>query len=147
MPPPTTSSRFGMSCSISASVESITRGSSHGKPGSFTGCEPAAMMQFAKRMRFVPSAVTTSSTFAEANLPVPVTVRTLRAFAMPARPPVSWPTTLSLCARSLSRSILASPNDTPYALACFASSITSAACSKAFEGMQPTLRHTPPSCG
>src|SRR5690606_2402935 len=28
-----------------------------------------------------------------------------------------------------------------------ASSMTFAACSKAFEGMQPTLRQTPPSCG
>ena len=31
-------------------------------------------------------------------------------------------------------------------IAC-ASSMTFAACSSAFDGMQPTLRHTPPSCG
>ena len=49
MPPPTTSSFFGMSARSSASVESITRGSSQGKPGSFTACEPAAMMHCSKR--------------------------------------------------------------------------------------------------
>jgi hypothetical protein len=68
-----------------------------------------------------------------------VTTRTLRCFAMPARPFTICATTLSLCARSLSTSIFGVP--------CFASVSTSAACSSAFDGMQPTLRQTPPSDG
>ena len=97
MPPPTTSNVFGTSARFSASVESITRASSHGNDGSFTGCEPAAMMQLAKRSSCVlPSAPTISSSFADTNFAVPCTTRTLRCLAMPARPLVSWPTTFSL---------------------------------------------------
>jgi hypothetical protein len=54
MPPPTTSSSLGTSASCNASVESITRGSSQGKAGSFTGCEPAATMHCPKAMRLLP---------------------------------------------------------------------------------------------
>ena len=43
--PPITSMRFGWVSSSSAPVESTTRGSS-GMNGSFTACEPAAMMHF-----------------------------------------------------------------------------------------------------
>ena len=97
MPPPTTSRVFGTSASSSASVESITRLSSHGKFGSFTACEPAAMMHCSKRSsRVVPSAPAISSSLGETNFATPCTVRTLRCLAMPARPLVNWPTTLSL---------------------------------------------------
>ena len=144
MPPPTTSRFFGTSFSSSAPVESTTRSSSHGNAGSFTDCEPAAMIACSKRISFVPSAVWTSISCGDTNRPVPVTVRTLRALAMPARPPVSWPTTLVLKLRSLSRSIFGAPKLTPCADIAAASSITAAACSNALEGMQPTLRQTPP---
>ena len=145
MPPPTTSSCFGMSASISASVESITRASSQGKPASFTGWEPAAMMHCSKRMSWVPAVPLTSSSLADTKRPVPVTVRTLRCFAMLDRPLTIWPTTLSLWPRSLSRSILGAPKLMPKSTACLASTSTSAACSRALDGMQPTLRQTPPS--
>ncbi len=51
MPPPTTSIRFGIDFSSSAPVESTTRGSS-GMNGSFTACEPAAMIAFWNRIVF-----------------------------------------------------------------------------------------------
>jgi hypothetical protein len=147
MPPPTTSSFFGTSCSSSASVESMMRGSSHGKFGSFTACEPAAMMHCSKRSNCVlPSSPAISSSLGETNLPTPCTVRTLRCLAMPARPLVNWPTTLfCLKSRSLSRSSFGLPKSMPMSAECEASSISAAACSNAFDGMQPTLRQTPPS--
>ena len=76
---------------------------------------------------------------------MPRTTSTLRAFAMPVRPPVSLPTTLSFHAASFARSIFGSPNAMPCSASVFASSTTAAMCSNAFDGMQPTLRHTPPS--
>ena len=53
MPPPITSRRFGMPSSSSAPVESITRGSSCGMNGSFTGSEPAAMIACSKLTVFL----------------------------------------------------------------------------------------------
>ena len=154
IPPPITSIRFGTACSSSAPVESTTRGSS-GMNGSFTACEPAAMMAFANRTTVFspvgawpgPDVNCTSRWFGPTKRPTPRTVVTLRVFAMPLRPPVSLPTTLALCARSLPRSIFGAPNSTPSAAKCAASSITAATCSSAFDGMQPTFRHTPPSVG
>src|SRR5574343_238833 len=63
---------------------------------------------------------------------------------MPARPPVSLPTTLSLWARSLSMSTVGAAKVTPRSDACWASSMTAATCSSALDGMQPTFRQTPP---
>jgi hypothetical protein len=39
----------------------MTRESSQGNPGSFTGCEPAAMMHCSKRTSFLPSAESTQA--------------------------------------------------------------------------------------
>jgi hypothetical protein len=94
-----------------------------------------------------PAASATWISFGPVNMPEPTTTRTLRIFAIWARPPVSLPTTLSLCAASLARSTDGAPNDTPMSAKCAASSITAATCSSAFDGMQPTLRQTPPSVG
>ena len=107
MPPPITSIRFGTARSSSAPVESTMRGSS-GMNGSFTACEPAAMMAFANRTTVFspvgawpgPDVSCTSRWFGPTKRPTPRTVVTLRVLAMPLRPPVSLPTTLSLCARS-----------------------------------------------
>ena len=55
MPPPMTSMRFGMPFSSSAPVESTTRSSS-GMKGSFTACEPAAMMALANFTTFFAAA-------------------------------------------------------------------------------------------
>ncbi len=153
MPPPITSIRFGTDARSSAPVESSTRGSS-GMNGSRTTCEPAAMIACANFTTFlapdfacpVPSVTSTSTWCASRNWPTPRTTSTLRDFAMPARPPVSLPTTLSFQPRSLTRSTCGAPNAMPCSASDSASSITAATCSSAFDGMQPTLRHTPPSC-
>ena len=148
MPPPMTSSRFGTPPSSSAPVESMTRGSS-GMNGSLMGSEPAAMMHCSKRI-FCDLAIgaATSMTCGLANLPTPVTTSTLRCFASTDRPPTSLPTTLVLPARAAwaarfsvrrirRRDARISPT----------SSMTLAACSSALDGMQPTLRQTPPNIG
>ena len=41
--------------------------------------------------------------------------------------------------------LAAAPNLMPWSGRCLTSSITEAVCSSAFDGMQPTFRHTPPS--
>src|SRR5580704_18031247 len=74
-------------------------------------------------------------------------VVTLRCLASSARPPVSRPTTPSFQARSRSRSIEGGPNAMPFSLISLVSAMTLAACSSALDGMQPTLRQTPPRAG
>jgi len=91
-----------------------------------------------------PSAPSTRSTFGDVNFATPVTTSTLRCFARPASPFVSRATTDSFHARSPSTSICGSPNEMPWPLASSASAIIRATCSSALDGMQPTLRHTPP---
>ena len=145
IPPPSTSSRSGMSVRSSAPVESITRGSSCGTNGSAIGSEPAAMTAESNETVVVPSGPLTSSMFGEVNVPVPTTVVTLRFLASPVSPPVSRVTTPSFQLRSASRSIVGAVNDTPCSLISLVSAITFAACSSALDGMQPTFRHTPPS--
>ncbi len=113
IPPPITSSRSGMSASSSAPVESISRGSSSGIPGSTVGVEPAAMMQCLKPIVFVPSSPSTDSTLGPVKVPVPRTTSTLRCLASPVRPPVSLPTTESFQLRSASMSISGFPNVIP----------------------------------
>ena len=146
MPPPRTSMRFGMSFNSSAPVESITRSSS-GMKGSATGSDPAAMMHWSKLTVVTPASPSTSIMLGPVNLPYPRTTSTLRPFDMPARPPVSLPTTSSLKPRRASRSISGLPKDTPWLLISSASVITLATCSSAFEGIQPTFRQTPPRVG
>ena len=144
MPPPITSSRFGSDSSSSAPVESMIRGSS-GTNGSFTLSEPAATMHCSKPIFCVPppSAVT-STTFGATNRPLPCTTSTLRCLASIRRPLVSLRTTPPFQPRSFARSICGAPKLMPCAAIDSASSITLAACSSAFEGMQPTFRQTPP---
>ena len=103
------------------------------------------MMQWSNETTLFPSFVATASACGEVNSPLPSITVTLRAFASAVSPLVSLPTTLSFHARSLSRFVFGWPNSTPKALISSASAITRAACSSAFDGMHPTLRHTPPS--
>jgi hypothetical protein len=146
IPPPSTSSLSGIRSSASAPVESITRGSSCGTNGSRTGSDPAAMIAWSNETVVVaPSGVVTCSMFIAVNRPTPTIVVTLRCFAKPARPPVSRDTTPSFQPRSASSSIVGAANDNPAWLISLVSAITFAACSNAFDGIQPTLRHTPPS--
>src|SRR6202795_4788863 len=72
---------------------------------------------------------------------------TLRCFASSIRPLVNLVTTLFFQRRRRSRSICGAPKTIPFSPISAASSMTLAACSRAFDGMQPTFRHTPPSIG
>ena len=135
-----------MPSSSSAPVESSTRGSSCGTNGSVTGSEPAAMIACSKLTVVVaPSSAVTSTWFIEVNPPVPETVVTLRCLARPASPPVSRETTPSFQPRSASRSMVGAAKVSPLPDISLVSAMTLAACSSALEGMQPTLRQTPPS--
>jgi hypothetical protein len=146
MPPPTMSIRPGRDGSSSAPVDVTTRGSSFGMKGSLTASEPAAMTARAKPIVVVPPAARSTATWcASVKRPVPVMTVTLRIFAICARPPVRRPTTLFLCATSLAASTVGAPKATPISPKCATSSMTAATCRSAFDGMQPTLRQTPPS--
>ena len=134
-----------MRSSSSAPVESITRASSCGTNGNCTGSEPAAMIAASNDTVLDPSGPVTVSVFGPVNTPVPTMVVTLRCLAKPASPPVSRVTTPSFQPRRASRSIVGAANDRPCADISLVSAITLAACSSAFDGMQPMLRHTPPS--
>ena len=120
--------------------------------GSATDWLPAATIAFWKRTTFFspvvarpcPLVSATSTWCASRKRPTPCTTVTLRIRAIAARPVVSFFTTPSLKPRNLGRSICGSPNAMPCAAIPFTSSITPAVCSSAFDGMQPTLRHTPP---
>src|SRR5258708_26374779 len=63
------------------------------------------------------------------------------------RPLVNRVTTRFFHARRRSRAIGGGPNTMQAVPMSAASSITLAACSSAFEGIQPTFKHTPPSIG
>ena len=143
MPPPTTRSFLGNGASSSAPVESTMRGSS-GRPGNMNGSEPAAIMQCSKS---IVSSLSSLSRCADSKFASPLTTRTLRCLASCVRPPVRRPTTLFFHSRSFSASISGSPKLTPCSAMSFASSMTFAACNKAFDGIQPTFRQTPPSTG
>ena len=92
-----------------------------------------------------PSASSTRSWCGEVNCPSPRIVVTLRCLASPARPPVSRLTTPSFHARRLSTSMSGAPKRMPCSLISLVSAMTWAACKSALDGMQPTLRQTPPS--
>ena len=148
MPPPMTSIRFGMPSSSSAPVESMTRGSSCGMKGSVTGSEPAAMMHWSKVTVFAPS-----SPFDRDRVRAGEGADALDH----RRPCAPWRgrrgrrsaclTTLSFQPRRPSTSTFGLANFTPKWPISSASEMTLAACSSAFDGMQPTLRQTPPSVG
>ncbi|GJE59992.1 hypothetical protein MPOCJGCO_2101 [Methylobacterium trifolii] len=113
--------------------------------GILIGSEPAAMIAWSKPITvFLPSC-STSTWFGLTKRPVPRTTVTLRCLASPTRPPVRRLTTPSFQSRSLSMSICGAVKLMPWEAMAWVSSMTFAACSRAFDGMQPTLRQTPPS--
>ncbi len=123
----------------------MTRSSSQGMPGISITRDPAAMMHWPNETLREPSSLSTDSSCESVNLPVPVMTSTLRFFAIPASPPVNLSTVSFLNFRSGSSSIFGSPKLTPCSARCAAESITWPTCSSALDGMQPTLRQTPPS--
>ena len=146
IPPPITNIRFGISSNLSAPVESMILSSS-GALGNLVACEPAAIMALSKPMVVIlPSAAVTAIWFGAVNAPKPCTTVTSRCLAMALKPPVSLATT-SLFFQSFkaAKSIFGLPKLTPCAAVSSASVMTFAVCNKAFDGMQPTFKHTPPS--
>ena len=146
IPPPMTSSLPGMSSGASAAVESMTRGSS-GIPGIVAGSEPAATTQFSKvisRPGARGEVPATCSVWGPVKRASPRTTSTRRWVARLSRPLVSRSTTDAFQPISLPTSIVGAPKLIPWAAISSASAITRAACNSALEGMQPTLRHTPP---
>ena len=95
IPQPTTSSRLGIDGSSNAPVEEKIRGSS-GIAGIEAASEPAAMMQLSNVIVRSP----TLTVFGPVKAATPVTTSTLRCFARPASPPVSFLTTEAFQARS-----------------------------------------------
>ena len=130
-----------------APVESTMRGSSQGKSGSRTGFDPAAMIACSNPIRRrPPSGVSTAMTRGPSKRPVPCTTSTLRRFARPASP--------SVRRRRPVLPLVEFPGVDgggsevhPRAAMSAAAAIVSAVLSRALEGMQPTLRQTPPRVG
>ena len=149
MPPPMISSRFGTSASSSAPVESMRRLSSYGKPGMRADCEPAAMMQWSNETVFDAFlGLDREQCAARRTGRVPSTTVTLRALARPPRPlgQLADHAVLEL-AQPVEIDLRLAERRGRSALLSSASVITFAACSSAFDGMQPTFRQTPPSAG
>ena len=88
-----------------------------------------------------------SSVCGPTNLASPRSTSTLRCLASTASPLVSLVTTRFFQARSLLAIDRRRREHDAAADMSAASSITLAACKSAFDGMQPTFRHTPPSIG
>ena len=109
MPPPTTSSFFGASASQrSGGIHDprVVPREARQLQRLRTGGDDA----LAEAQQLHPAVVARDPiSLAETNLPVPCSTRTLRCLAIPARPLVSWPTTLSLQPRSVSRLIFGLP--------------------------------------
>ncbi len=95
----------------------------------------------------VPSAASTSSDVRrQRSAPCRARPRPCAASRARSSPPVSWRTTLFFQSRSLSQvDLRRAERDAVRAPSTCASSMTLAACSSAFDGMQPTFRQTPPS--
>ena len=144
IPPPMISIRFGISSKARALVESHIRSSSYGIPGIWTGRDPTAIIRSLNVILTSSSSVFTRSDESDISVPNPVIRSTFLALQRPSRPPVRVLTIDSLWLRTVSRSIFGAENVTPTDASSPASAITSDRWSNALEGIQPTLRHTPP---
>ena len=149
MPPPTISIRFGSLGSSSAPVEVTTRGSSFGMNGSFTASEPAAMTARAKPIVVVPPAASSTLTWLVVGEPAAAGDDRDLAHLGHLRQAAGQPADDLVLVRDAAwrGRPSARRSSTPTASKCATSSITAATCSIAFDGMQPTLRQTPPSVG
>ena len=144
MPPPITKSFLGISAKSKASVESIMRGSSFGKTGILVTREPAAITQLSKLIVLTPSDVSTSSVWLPVKLASPCNISTLRFLARAVKPPVNLSTMLFFHVSTLRMSIWGLVKLIPCSDISAASLMTLAVCNSALDGIQPTLRHTPP---
>ncbi len=139
-PPPTTSSRAGISGSSSASREVHNPSpSSNG----MTGREPVARMQCLKSIPET-SECSSVSERGPAKRARPRTTSIPRCFRRLRTPLESPSTTPCFQPRRLARSIAGAPKPIPIFFAVAAPWITSTAWISVFDGMQPSSRQTPP---
>ena len=111
MPPPMTSSRSGMLGELERAGGVDDARSSSGRNGQRDRLGAGRDDRSARRRRSV--VADASSVFGPVNSPVPCTTCDLALLGQAGRPPVSWPTTPSFHARSVSRSISGSPKAMP----------------------------------
>mmetsp|Transcript_4127 Transcript_4127/g.12887 ORF Transcript_4127/g.12887 Transcript_4127/m.12887 type:complete len:224 (+) Transcript_4127:1413-2084(+) len=150
-PPPMTTMRSGTDWSSSAPVEDTMVCSSMGTPGSSATAEPVARRTFFACSVSEPepslSATSTDPEPAAPSLPQPLTYVTLFFLNRPSIPLVSPVTALAFCLIIAGTSMEMSPE---ILMPCFLKLVFASwyiwlECSSALEGMQPTLRHVPPS--
>jgi hypothetical protein len=145
-PPPSTAMRFGWFESSSASWLVITRSPSSLKSGGTQALAPeATMMWSAVSSAFPPSLSAMTTRFGPASLAVPRTISTWRPCSSVLTPPVSCFTTFCLRSSIQPQLTRGSPTSMPNS---FARRICSSRCAEtihALVGMQPQLRHVPPS--
>ena len=138
--------RFGTETSANAPVEETMRASSISTPFSGMTSDPVAITTCVAVTVSIPASPTMLSVCASTNCALPFSQSILFFLNRYATPSVLALTTLSLnpCIRS---SCSSTPEtDTPiWSRWFFARSYFSDDCSSAFEGMQPILRHVPPS--
>ncbi len=144
-PAPTTSRRSGTRASDSAPVEDTTDRSSRSMPGRRATSEPVAMtIDLPSTSRVPPAASATLTRPGAEMVPVPWTTSILFLRSRKATPSTLPLTPSSLKASILARSSLGAASIPMAAKPWLASSKASEACSRALEGMQPTLRQVPP---
>ena len=140
-PAPTTTIFLGTFGSVRAPVEETTVFSSISMPGSDAGSEPVAMMMFFASCTSSPTLTLPASGME----PQPLSQSILFFLNRNSMPPVLLSTTDCLYSCITFQSTEgALPFRPMVAKLCSASCSWWVACSRAFEGMQPTLRQVPP---
>ncbi len=119
--------------------------SPNSKPGISTGRAPVATRKACASTRIFSPPRSTSMAFGPTNAAVPASTSTPLPFSSIPTPPTSFFTTSFLNWRSLARSTLGASTRMPRSAAPRISSTRFAAAMRAFDGMQPQLRQTPPS--
>ena len=115
------------------------------KIGGITGDEPVAITALPKAsFSVLPSGLVSSRVLESRKRARAWISFTPRILHNSATPPVSLPTTDDLNERSRSRSTFGLAKVTPHWVASSASWIRAATCNRAFDGMQPRCRQTPP---
>ncbi len=145
-PPPTISRFFGMRLMRTASSLLTITSPSCGHAFTSIGAEPVAMtIACAVYSSVPPSRFFSETEFALVNEASPYANSTLFALNSWFTPPTFAFTTLSAKAATPSRSTSAFGTLRPSAPACSIWREISPTCNSAFVGMQPQLRHTPPT--
>jgi hypothetical protein len=136
--------RLGTWSSASAPVESMTRCWSTLKPGISIGREPVAITTLLAITMVSPTCTRCMPPSGFSSLALPSRIWVWLPLSSVFTPPVSLPTMPPFHACSLVMSMVGAATVMPSSSACPIFSNVLAAWITAFDGMQPTLRHTPP---